>query len=165
MLTQLRDSLDKTLFQTDALESYFLSEFEDNDETKDNDKVNQEVCFIRKFNDPFTKLYLLFVQSAIPAFDIYNTFLQSEEPFVHLLHKSTLNLYKTLLVRFIKPHITAHSIDTEDSTNYKESSFVHIGFFTKHYALFKDLAEASKYTKFLKEVQKFYFKICSYLLK
>ena len=39
-LAQLSKSLDRTLLQWDALESYFLSEFEDNDETKDDDKVN-----------------------------------------------------------------------------------------------------------------------------
>ena len=35
----LGKSLSRTLLQWNALESYFLSEFEDNDETKD-DKVN-----------------------------------------------------------------------------------------------------------------------------
>ena len=81
-----------------------------------------------------------------------------------------MNLCKTLLARFIKPHITTQSdyifsIDIEDSTNYEESSSAHIGFSTKHYALSKDLVETSKYTKFLKEVQKFYVKTCSYLLE
>ena len=75
-------------------------------EPKMMNKVSREVRLIRKLIDPFTKLYLLFVQSVIPAFDIYNTFLQSEEPLVHLLQKSTLNLYKALLALFIKPHIT-----------------------------------------------------------
>ena len=98
--------------QWDALESYFLSEFEDNDEkTKDNDKVTREVRLVRKFNDPFTKLYALFVQSIMPSFDAYYTFLQSEEPLVALLQNRTLNLYKALLSRFIKPDIIAQSDD------------------------------------------------------
>ena len=98
--------------QWDALESYFLSEFEDNDEkTKDNDKVTREVRLVRKFNDPFTKLYALFVQSIMPSFDAYYTFLQSEEPLVALLQNRTLNLYKALLSCCIKPDIIAQSDD------------------------------------------------------
>ena len=43
----LGKSLDRTLMQWDALESYFLSEFEDNDEkAKDNDKVTREVRLV-----------------------------------------------------------------------------------------------------------------------
>ena len=116
----------------DALASYFLSEFEDNNEkTKDDSKATQAVRLVTKFNDPFTKLYALFVQSIMPSFDAYNIFLQSEEPFVHLLQGSTLNLYKALLFRFITPDVIAQSddilcIDIEDSTNYKEYSSIHI---------------------------------------
>ena len=61
----------------------------------------------------------------MPSFDAYNTFLQSEEPLVHLLQDRTLNLYKALLSRFIKPDVIAQSedircINIEDSTNYRE---------------------------------------------
>lgn len=59
----------------------------------------------------FKKLYLLFVQSVKPVFDIYNKLLQSEEFLVHLLQENTLNLYKTLLTRFLKSHVTAQSHD------------------------------------------------------
>ena len=111
------------MLQWDVLESYFLLEFEDNDEIKDDDKVNQEVRLIRKFSDPFTKSDLLFVQSVIPFFDIYHTFLKSEGPLVHLLQESTFNLYRTLLAHFIKSHIITQNDDTlsiyiADSTNY-----------------------------------------------
>ena len=42
--------------------------------------IKTEVSFdqtrlVGKFSDPLTKIYLLFVQSVIPTFDIYNTFL------------------------------------------------------------------------------------------
>ena len=63
-----------------------LIQIDNNDEnTKDDDTVTQEVCLVRKFNDPFIKLHALFVQSIMPSFDAYNTFLQSEEHLVHLL--------------------------------------------------------------------------------
>ena len=104
------------------------------------------------------------------VFDIYNTFLQSEESFVHLIKESILNFQKTLLACFIKPHITAQSddilsTDIKDSTNYKEGLSVHFRYFTKQRALSKDLVETSKYTEFLKEVHEFCVKNCSYLLK
>ena len=72
--------------------------------------------------------------------------------------------------RFTKSDVIAESgdilcIDTEDSTNYKEYSFIHIGFSTQQYALSKDLIGTLKYTKFLAEAQPFYIKGCSYLLK
>ena len=44
-------SLDRTLLQWDALQPYFLSEFDDNNEAKDDNRVNREVCLIRKFSD------------------------------------------------------------------------------------------------------------------
>ena len=66
---------------------------------------------VRKLNDPFTELNVLFVKSIMPSFDAYNTFLQSEEPLVHLLQDRTLNLCKALLSRFIKPGVIAQSED------------------------------------------------------
>ena len=111
----------------------------------------------------------MFVQSVIPSFDIYSTFSQSEEPLVHLLQESTLNLYKTLVTPFIKPNIIAQSddilsIDIKDSTNYKESSSVHIGYLTKQYTLPKDLVETSKYTKFkYVRINKSYYKTVTHL--
>ena len=148
----------------DALASYFLSEFEDNDEkTKDDSKATQAVRLVTKFNDPFTKLYALFVQSIMPSFDAYYTFLQSEELLVHLLQDSTLNLYMALLPCFIKPDVIAQSddilcTDIEDFKNYKEYSSIHIGFPTKQNALSKDLIGTSKYTKFLGKANNFILK-------
>ena len=52
-------SLDRTLLQWDTLQPYFLSEFDDNNEAKDDNRVNREVCLIRKFSDPFTKGYFV----------------------------------------------------------------------------------------------------------
>ena len=150
--------------QWDSLESYFLSRFEDNDEkTKDDDKVPQEIYLVRKFNDLFTKLYALFAQSIMPSFDAYYTFLQSEELLVHLLQDSTLNLYMALLPCFIKPDVIAQSddilcTDIEDFKNYKKYSSIHIGFPTKQNALSKDLIGTSKYTKFLGKANNFILK-------
>ena len=45
-LLSLGKSLERVLLKWDVLKSYFLSEFEDNDKTKDDDKVNREVRLI-----------------------------------------------------------------------------------------------------------------------
>ena len=42
-LLSLGKFIERVLLKWDVLESYFLSEFEDKDKTKDDDKVNQEV--------------------------------------------------------------------------------------------------------------------------
>ena len=158
------------MLQWDALQSYFLSEFEDDEDSQDDDKVTMEVCLVKKFKDPFSKLYALFVQSVMPVFDHYNMFLQSEEPLFHLLHESTMKLCRMFLSRFIKPEVITESadilsIDIDNSENHKELSSIHIGFSTKQYALSHDLIGTVKYTKFLKEAKQFFIGSCKYLLK
>ena len=88
------------------------------------------LSMIRQFNDLFTKLYVLFVQSVTPILDQFNTFQQSEEPLVHLLHESTMKLYKGPLSCFIKTGILSKSnnvllIDTENSESFKDRYHSH----------------------------------------
>ena len=106
----------------------------------------------------------------MPAFDQFNTFLQSEEPLVHLLHESTINLYKGLLSRFIKTEILSNSndvllIDMKNSESLKELNTIHIGFITKQYAVAEDIIDTPRYIKFLRVVQSFFITFSRYLLK
>ena len=56
---------------------------------------------VKAFKDPVTKLCAMFAQSVILIFDSFNTFLQSEEPLVHVLYESTTCYNKFLKeVRF-----------------------------------------------------------------
>ena len=155
--------------QWEALRSYFISEFEE-DDSLDEEKVTREARLIRQFNDLFTKLCVLFVQAIMPVFDQFNTFLQSEEPLVHLLHESTIKLYKGLLSRFIKTEIFSTSndvllIDIENSESLKELNTIHIGFITKQYAVAEDIIGTPRYIKFLREVQSFFITSSKYLPK
>ena len=129
--------------QWEALRSYFISQFEE-DDALDEEKVTREVRLIRQFSAPFTKLYVLFVQSVMSVFDQFNTFLQSEEPLMHLLHESIIKLYKGLLSRFIKTEILSNSndvllIDIENSESLKELNTIYIGFITKQYVVAADI--------------------------
>ena len=52
---------------------------------------------MHSFKQPVSKLHTIFIQSVIPIFDSFNTFLQAEEPLIHILYHSTLRLYRSLL--------------------------------------------------------------------
>ena len=67
------------------------------------EKPSGEKRLVNAFKQPVSKLYSMFVQSVISVFDSFNTFLQAEEPLIHILYYSTLRLYRSLLSRFILP--------------------------------------------------------------
>ena len=67
----------------------------------------------------------MFAQPVIPMFDSFNTFLQAEEPLIHILYHSNLRLYRSLLSNFILPEVISESdivfsIDLEDPDVLKE---------------------------------------------
>ena len=105
--------------QWDSLESYFLSNFDLDDEPTENnpdEKPSREKSLVNAFNQPASKQYSMFFQSVIPVSDSFNTFLLGEEPLIHmnyieLLYHSTLHLYRLLLSRFILHEVTSESDD------------------------------------------------------
>ena len=108
----------------DSLESYFLSNFDLDDDPTENhpdEKPSGEKSLVNAFKQPVSKLYTMFVQSVIPIFDSYNTFLQAEEPLIHILYHSTLRLYRSLLPRFQvnSESDDVLSIDLEDTDGFK----------------------------------------------
>ena len=96
-------------------------------------------------------------------FDIFNTYLQSEEPLVHLLYQSTSKLLHSLLSRVVLPEVISApddllEIDHEDSSNLTDSNVIFIGMTTKQYAWSNDMIGTYVYRKFLKECKNFYTK-------
>ena len=87
------------------MELYFLSNFDlDDDPIKNNpdEKPSREKSLVNTFKQPVSKLYAMFIYSVIPIFDIFNTFLQAEEPLSHIvsfyfvfLLLITLKIYST----------------------------------------------------------------------
>ena len=163
--------LERTLMQWDSLESYFLSNFDLDDDPTENDpaeKPSREKRLVNAFKRPVSKLYAMFVQSVIPTFNSFNTFLQAEEPLIHILHHSTLRLYRSLLSRFILPEVISESddvlsIDLDDPDVLKDYNSMFIGAMTKQYARDSDIIGTSEYKKFLKEVRAFFIKCAKYL--
>ena len=98
--------LERTLMQWNSLQSYFLSDFDLNDDpiwSDPDEKPSREKRLVNAFKQSVSKMYVMFLQSVIPIFDSFNTFLPVEEPLIYILYHdhSTLRLYYSLLSRFI----------------------------------------------------------------
>ena len=96
--------LERTLMQWNSLQSYFLSDLDlDDDPTESNpdEKPSTENRLVNAYKRPVRKLYVMFLQSVIPIFDSFNTFLPAEEPLIYILYHSTSRSYCSLLSRFI----------------------------------------------------------------
>ena len=142
-------------------------ELDDDPEVQTNDNDNREKRLVKAFKDPVTKLYAMFVQWVIPIFDTFNTFFQSEEPLIHMLYQCAMRLYRSLLLRFIHPHVISSSedltsIDLDNGELQKSDNEVFIGMTTKQYARDTDIIATSQYKKFLKG-RKFYLTCTKYL--
>ena len=111
------------------------------------------------------------MQSGIPIFDSFNTFLQATEPLIHVLHQATSNLYQSLLSRFVLPEVvTDHSndldsIDVYGEENLKDLNNIYIAIMTKQFAGENDLTGTARYRKFLSEARKFFQQCVTYLRK
>ena len=80
---------ERTLIQRYYLKSYFMSNFNLDDDPTEHDpdeKPSREKRLVNAFKEPVRKLYAMFLHSAIPIFDSFNTFLQAEETLIHVLY-------------------------------------------------------------------------------
>ena len=89
-------------------------------------------------------------QSVIPIFDGLNTFLQDEEPLIHILYHSILRLYRSLLSKFILLEVISESddvlsIDLQDPDVLKDFNSIFIGAIKKQYARDSDIIGTSGY--------------------
>ncbi|XP_005996930.1 uncharacterized protein LOC102351322 [Latimeria chalumnae] len=166
----------RILKQWDALKSYFLSNFDLEDDNtsgskKKKSKVgDKEQRLVERFKDPLTKMYLMFIQAVIPIYDGFNTLLQSEEPLIHKLYPAVMDLYRHLLSNVIQPQVITEAghlldVDIEDVFNHLPVTNVYIGIMTHQEARKLEIIGTSGYNKFLKEVLSFYIKNALYLKK
>ena len=145
--------LERTMMQWDSLESYFLSNFDLDDdpiETNPDEKPSREKRLVNALKQPVSKLYVIFIQSVIPIFDSFNAFLQAEEPLIPVLYHSTFRLHHSLLLRFILLEVTSESddvlsIDLEYPDVLKDFTSIFIGTMTKQYARDSDIIGTSEY--------------------
>ena len=90
----------------------------------------------------------------MPAFDCFNTFLQSEEPLMHMLLQSTIRPYRSLLTRFIRPRVIFSKdlthIDLDNREFLRNDDEMFSGAMTKQYARDSDIIGTSQYQKCLR---------------
>ena len=128
--------------QWDSLESYFLSNFDLDDDPNENDpneKHIREKRMVNTFKLTGRKLYVMFIQSVIPIFGSFNSFLKTEELLIQILYHATLCLYRSLLSRLILSEVISESddvlsIDLEDPDILNDFNSIFIEAITKHYA-------------------------------
>ena len=87
------------------------------------------------FTNPPTEGALLFHHASIPLFNNFNKLLQSEEPIIHMLLDSTIQLARSLANRIIKPQVLKDTPVTElnmdDPQFYKPEHSIFMGVTTK----------------------------------
>ena len=87
------------------------------------------------FTNPPTEVALLFHHASIPLFNNFNKLLQSEEPIIHMLLDSTIQLARSLANRIIKPQVLKDTPVTElnldDPQFYKPEHSIFMGVTTK----------------------------------
>ena len=150
---------------------FFLSNFDLDDETTENDtdeKPSREKRLVNAFKQSVSKLYAMFIQYVIPIFDYVDTFLLAEEPLIHILYHSTLRLYCSLLSRFILLEVISESddvlsIDLEDPDGLKDFKSIFIRAMTKLCARGSEIIGTSEYKKCLTEARAFFTKCAKYL--
>ena len=116
----------QTLEKYSGLKSYFLIE----------EFADQRFSRLRDtFTNPLTEVALLFYHASILLFNNFNKLLQSEEPIIHMLLDSTIQLARCLANRIIKPQVLKDTPVTElnldDPQFYKPEHSIFMGVTTK----------------------------------
>lgn len=154
----------RTIEQWSALEGYFRSL----DITKT--KGVRLPRIIPFFDNKVNKLYLFFLESALPIFTIINEILQSEEPLIHVLYDLLHDLLTNLFVRFVSSNAIKRcksilSVEFYKRKNQKERDDLVLGYKTKqYYSEVKTEVSTEDKDAFYKSVRSFYVKACTYIL-
>lgn len=131
-----------------------------------NTNLSREERLFFLMSSELNKAYCLFLIYIVPVFEKTNEILQSAAPHIHILRSLLLDVYKEIILKFVK----ASSIkDCEDDVlkvkyhtieNQKEESDLLIGHATLQ--VVKDLDEDNR-KEFYKSVKKYFIAICDYM--
>jgi hypothetical protein len=124
-------------------------------------------------HNPMTKATLLFLKATQPVFDELNLLLQRDEPQIHVLLDSCIELLTNLFIRFLKPEAIqkASSIFTVDYNKYSNQKCrdkLIIGAETKSYlSEMKEcgMMTSDDRTEFYAAIRKYFEKGVSYILE
>lgn len=114
----------RLLEQWDALKLYFAGAVL-------NDRLIASNTILQRLNNPFTKMYLEFLDFVLPIFNTLNLQMQSQSPQIHKLHKSVLQAFRSLLECYLKDDYLIKtplsSIEFKDPSNFKDLSSIYLG--------------------------------------
>lgn len=120
----LHSAVARILEQLPALKLFFTqAAFED--------RLLTTESILQKLNDPFTKLYLEFLDHCLPIFNDLNKEMQSEKPKIYSLHSRVSAVLRTILDCYMKPmyleSTPLSSIRIRDPANFLPLENVHLG--------------------------------------
>lgn len=159
----LLQCVDRVLEQWNPLKMFFCD--------LDHDKSNSKLQKIKQqFENPLTKLYLLFLSSALPLFDSLNVFLQQEQPVIHQLHSKLNNFFTELVVRFVKassvPESERNLLHVKFSSIKCQKNDCELVIGAKTRAYLKEISlHEDRLKMFFADVRSFYTKTCDYIVK
>ena len=114
--------VNRLLEQLDALVSYFRS-------TDERSSSIQRIS--TSLEKPLTKVYLMFLSSALQVINAFNKLMQIQAPTVHFLHREVQSFVKKLLLRFMLPSVVQETqvslIDLDDTSQYLPVEEVFVG--------------------------------------
>ncbi|XP_077422813.1 uncharacterized protein LOC144052536 [Vanacampus margaritifer] len=123
---------------------------------------------LTKMSDKNTLLYAHFLMAVLPIFNETNTFLQKDEPCVHLLHHVLSTQFRKLIMRLMKPKVIIAASDItkvnfKDRANQKDDEDLFIGTNCRDYVA--EHAKECDLTTFFSSVRAFYSSTCSYMIR
>lgn len=114
----------RLLEQWDALNLYFTGAVL-------NDRIIASDTILQRLNNPFIKMYLEFLDFALPIFNTLNLQMQSQSPQIHRLHRSVSQSFRSLLDCYLKNDylrkIPLSSVEYKDPRNFKDLSLIYLG--------------------------------------
>ena len=130
-------------------------------------KVDNIYSFVRS---PTNKLFVLFLNYSVKAFDEILTSIQASEPKIHVLRRSLHKLVRSILIRFVKPAaMTGKSVDQVQfklAYNQKPDSELVIGEAARDFLKHKkdNHLKDNRIIDFFHGVRAYFMESCTYMV-
>ncbi len=95
--------LNRLLTLRDPLKRFFREEVKNQKTSSKSSELNRPQRVLQFLNSYTATSYCYFLDYVIASFDTTNTVLQAEKPLIHKLRRILLDLYRGILMKFLKP--------------------------------------------------------------
>ena len=157
------ETLHRILSKWHLLKIFFYMESENQDTSTIN--KSQALDLLRKFNDPFLKLHLLFLEYVLKKYYIANKSMQQIETSIDKSGNAMTNLYMELMKLYIKESKLSEKlcdIDPEDELHFKDVNDIEMGRSVSDYLRDTQL-DSDRLNIFRKMAQRFLIIACKQL--